>query len=702
VPRAGVVTRLTGRRLPVYELAHSNDLEELRSREWTFLRESIHREMPETLLPGTHERFHWILAYFTQLLLELDHANASNPATRPSFSLQQVDDNGDGGDTYSSEDDEFGNGMYGNTGGDSDAAARSPPNGSSGGGGGYMYDPEEEEEGDEEEQEQEELEDHSAGAGRSAYDAIVSSEGRTTNSSGGGGSGGGRGAAGKLGRTPPTTPLTNGSGGGARYHRQQEQQHYQHQHQLQQLQQLQHQYTRKTHAGRRAIRNNNSSSNGSSGNSNSNSRRRRRRRRSSGSQRIDYEQTRAPPAITNSGRRARSSKFSRGTSSRRLQSSGNGNSIINRGSHGTTAAVRLRSPKRRRRRQEIASHVPRHRRDGTMSRYAMRIAIQRRDNILLMIGMNALVWFLRSNIVLENITPGHFYIALGVANVLLLCRYLMRYCRLSAAFAALLSNPAEVLSTPLPRSRVTAAVCSGGSEDERDDVDESRLEEEDEDGGRRGELEEEELDDRGEDEDVDTMDEDLDSEIEPLDVRGGGGGGGSGGARRRVTRDSDGKVLLGDTISRVEEKVRAAVGMECCWLLFLIVGVVVWGVGGEVRSTGPIILISLFSLSSLLSVSLSLSLALSLSRTHFVLTPTHTTHTHTHTHTPPPPPSLPPRKLRQTLPDAVDAGLLGLQTSLRKGPDQLLGARARGSVQPARRPQLRAQQTQGALAPIPL
>ena len=41
VPRAGVVSRLTGRRLPVYELAHSNDLDELRTREWTFLCESV-------------------------------------------------------------------------------------------------------------------------------------------------------------------------------------------------------------------------------------------------------------------------------------------------------------------------------------------------------------------------------------------------------------------------------------------------------------------------------------------------------------------------------------------------------------------------------------------------------------------------------------------------------------------------------------
>ena len=39
---------------------------------------------------GNARAVHWILAYFTQLLLELDHANASNPSTRPSFSLKQV------------------------------------------------------------------------------------------------------------------------------------------------------------------------------------------------------------------------------------------------------------------------------------------------------------------------------------------------------------------------------------------------------------------------------------------------------------------------------------------------------------------------------------------------------------------------------------------------------------------------------------
>ena len=78
-----------------------------------------------------------------------------------------------------------------------------------------------------------------------------------------------------------------------------------------------------------------------------------------------------------------------------------------------------------------------------MSRYAMHMAIQRRDNVLLMICMNTCFWFLRSNVVLENVAPAHFFFALGAANVLLVALYLQRYCKLSAAFAASFSNPAR-------------------------------------------------------------------------------------------------------------------------------------------------------------------------------------------------------------------------------------------------------------------
>ena len=91
-----------------------------------------------------------------------------------------------------------------------------------------------------------------------------------------------------------------------------------------------------------------------------------------------------------------------------------------------------------------------------MSRNAMRIAIQRRDNILLMVVVNAFVWFLRSNIVWENMTPVRFYIALGSANMLLLCMYVLRYCRLSSKFAALESNSTDFRYTPLAGSTVAA------------------------------------------------------------------------------------------------------------------------------------------------------------------------------------------------------------------------------------------------------
>ena len=38
----------------------------------------------------------------------------------------------------------------------------------------------------------------------------------------------------------------------------------------------------------------------------------------------------------------------------------------------------------------------------------MKIAIQRRDHLLIMICVNACVWFLRSNVVLEYVTPKQF------------------------------------------------------------------------------------------------------------------------------------------------------------------------------------------------------------------------------------------------------------------------------------------------------
>ena len=221
----------------------------------------------------------------------------------------------------------------------------------------------------------------------------------------------------------------------------------------------------------------------------------------------------------------------------------------------------LRSPKHRQHHQENVSHTPRRSDGAVMSRYAMRIAIQRRDNILIIIGMNAFVWFLRSNITLENVTTSQFYIALGAANLVLLCMYVARYCRLSAAFAALPSKLAEAPYFAFPRSPAAAAADSGGSDEgERDYIDEES----------RGEDEENY---REEDDEEDSVGED--SGIEPLESLGGvAASGGGSGARRIVARDSDGNVVLGDTIKKLEDKVcfgeevEIGVGSSFCFLFF--------------------------------------------------------------------------------------------------------------------------------------
>ena len=168
----------------------------------------------------------------------------------------------------------------------------------------------------------------------------------------------------------------------------------------------------------------------------------------------------------------------------------------------------------------------------------MKIAIQRRDHLLIMICVNACVWFLRSNVVLEYVTPKQFLIALGAANVILLCMYVRRYFRLSAAFA--------VLSKPTELPHLPAALYSGGSEDEDRDNAYNDI---------QASMEEDDEDEDDEDLDLDEQDEQFDRLVDADEYEAKATGmNDSNGVRRAVTLNRNGEVVLGCTIPRVEKR----------------------------------------------------------------------------------------------------------------------------------------------------
>ena len=556
VPRAGVVTRLTGRKLPVYEIAHGDDLEELRSREWNFLLNSVAREMPEKLVPGTHERFHWILSYLTQLLLEMDHTSASSSYRRPALSLQEVDDGMYGVDAYSSDEEEVGetrhqgyadadntssrNGIvtprdgYGSgTGSPGGGATQTSytEDGRRGASGAMRKSQRDADSLDSDEEVEVRRSDDNVPFGDSSrtdnrpgksdddvaylHREVEKWEERTLTDMRGAGRGESASSS-KTSRSPATPPV--GSNRALRIQ------------QFQQRREPRYKHSRSNKAHKMRQRKRLHSSRRKDSNSRRHSSRKKRfQKNNSSNSRIKMRSPNSIPTYT-SKHSIRSSKGYVEPTDRNTRSQYDG-------IHPTTLGS-----------QDQALH------------HSMRIAIKRRDNILIMICLNAALWWLRSNSFRSVVEPFHFYIALCAANLFLLSVYLRRYCRLSKSFSD------SSLITMLKNFETRVAIgddksgARGDAKGERGDFSDDTYEEQDDVNvlvsGNENEDDDDEVDDYHlsleEDDDPkhkgrrsSLNGQNLEAELpDRYDER-----------IRNVTMDSDGKIILGDSIPKSKSNV---------------------------------------------------------------------------------------------------------------------------------------------------